>query len=236
MWRGIKRFERPRRGNSWTGLARAGIYSAPVHGREVIETQEGSTASPQEARGGRDGETPPGGAGGAPLLVVRAGDYRCGFPVGTVREVVKRGKVTRIPEAKPPFRGLLSLRGEVVTVLDLAVLAARAGGGGAKQETTGSTTGGIRPQRVEAVVILRGGKDPLGLEVDGVEEIRDLPPAPEGPAAPGSPRAREGIWAGAAQDGPTEVGVLDAERVFAAADALAAASAEPAVEEVPNRG
>jgi len=167
---------------------------------------------------------------------VRAGDYRCGIPVDRLREVVKRGKVTRIPEAKAPFRGLLCLRGEVVTVLDLAALVATAGRGASAQETTGTTTGGIRPQRVESVVILRGGRDALGLEVDGVEEIRELPPCEGGPAAPGSPRARGGIWAGAVQDGATEVGVLDPDRLFASAEALAGAVQEPVVEEVPNRG
>jgi chemotaxis signal transduction protein len=170
---------------------------------------------------------------------VRAGEVRCGVPVARVREVVRLVRLCRVPEARSPFRGLLSLRGEVVTVMDLASLDAVANSGGrplTAQETTGASTGSIKPHRVESVVVLRGGKDPLGLEVDGVEEIREFPAVDpsEGPGAPGSPRNRGGLWSGAVRDGNREIGVLDAERVIATAEALASERAEPL--EVKDRG
>ena len=195
-------------------------------------------AAPQDAGGGGGGEAPS-TARGRPLLVVRAGDLRCGIPVESLREVVLLGRVSRVPEAKAPFCGLMSLRGEVVTVLDLAALQATVSSTAARRggETTGVTTGSFRPQRLESVVVLRGGRDPLGLQVDGVEEIRELPLAApaEGPAAPGAWSAG-GLWSGVVVDGKGEIGVLSAEAVLDAAEALAGESVEPVALEGPHRG
>ncbi len=177
--------------------------------------------------------------------MVRSGDLRIGIPVGRVREVLRLRRLARVPDARPPFLGLMSLRGEIVTVLDFAVLRASAAAPGtpALTDTTGVTTGAIRPTRIDSVIVLRGGTDPLGIEVDGVEDIRDftprggvppLPAAPEskGPGAPSPGR----MWAGVVRDERGEIGVLDADAVFEIAESLARAGEESVALEVGESG
>jgi chemotaxis signal transduction protein len=159
-----------------------------------------------------------------------------------VREVVRLRKLARVPDGRAPFRGLISLRGEVVTVLGLEDLQkiAAAGASPKSQETTGSiTTGSIRPGRIEAVVVLRGAQDPLGLDVDGVEDIRDFasgtgapvpPPGPPGGPSPGR------LWAGIVRDEKGEIGVLDADAVYAFAEELSREVRDPEPVEVDDRG
>jgi chemotaxis signal transduction protein len=209
-------------------------------GKEAIEDLS-SSAPLQEGTGGPGGESPVPGPG-YPLLVIRSGDIRAGIPVSHVREVLRLRRLSRVPDAKSPFLGLLSLRGEIVTVLDFVALRARAAEGDtpAGQETTGVTTGAIRPTRIDSVVVLRGGQDPLGIEVDGVEDIRDFTPrggaagAPEskGPGAP--PPGR--MWAGVVRDERGEIGVLDTEAVFEVAGALAKAGEDLVTLEVGDSG
>jgi len=158
-----------------------------------------------------------------------------------VREVLIRRRITRVPDAAFPVLGLLSLRGEVVTVFDLAGLQATVDQLAAEEEgmeTTGVTTGAIRPSRVEAVVVLRGGRDSIGLVVDGVEDIRDFsasareaegeaareagpaggggapaPPAPvTGPLSLAPDPGR--LWAGSVEDERGALGVLDVDAAF----------------------
>jgi chemotaxis signal transduction protein len=207
---------------------------APGQGEISIDTSDSPTAEQQEGRGGQGGDTPS-GSGGYPLLVVRSSDVRAGIPVSRVREVVPLRRLARIPDGKPPFRGLLSMRGEIVTVLDLGELrrAAEAGTGPERFDTTaGVTTGSIRPNRMDSVVVLRGGRDPLGLEVDGVEDIRDFPPMPAtGPDAGGGAGR---LWAGMVRDDRGEVGVLDADGVFAIMERLAGEQQEPPSLEVAH--
>ncbi len=159
--------------------------------------------------------------------------------MGQVREVLRLRRAARIPDEKPPFRGLVSLRGEIVTVVDLVGLhaMARAPQGPAKQDTTGVTTGSIRPSRMDSVVVLRGGRDPLGIEVDGVEDIREFPPVPAGSAAasPGTAPAPGRLWAGVVSDERGEVGVLDTEGVFGMVAEISERAEEPEAIEVGDR-
>ncbi len=202
-----------------------------------------SSATEQEPAGDREeGGTAPGP--GYPLLLVRAANYRAGIPVANVREVLISRRVARVPDAEYPLLGVLSLRGDMVTVFDLAGLQAavdRDGGAPSASDTTGLTTGAIRPNRLEAVVVLRGGKDSLGLVVDGVDDIRDFRPLseeggapapaggapPAGAGTPSSPGAASSVapapgrlWAGIVSDERGEIGILDANAAMEAALAV----------------
>lgn len=55
------------------------------------------------------------------LVVMVEGD-RYALPVESVGEIVTEYRMTPIPCAPPAVRGVVSLRGEIVSVLDLAVL------------------------------------------------------------------------------------------------------------------
>jgi chemotaxis signal transduction protein len=80
-------------------------------------------------------------------------DY--GIPVAQVREVVRGERITRVPGAPPLVRGILNVRGAVVTVLDLSVLL------GAERGVTGTS-----------VVLLEHGSRLIGLAVDAVRDVR----------------------------------------------------------------
>jgi purine-binding chemotaxis protein CheW len=56
----------------------------------------------------------------AALVVVRAGAQRFALPVGAAREIAPVREATPLPGSAPWVRGLVNLRGRIVTVLDLA--------------------------------------------------------------------------------------------------------------------
>lgn len=53
------------------------------------------------------------------LLAVRARGAEFGLPVGRVGEVLRPPRITRVPLAPPAVRGVASVRGDVVPVVDL---------------------------------------------------------------------------------------------------------------------
>lgn len=53
------------------------------------------------------------------LLAVRVRGAEFGLPVGRVGEVLRRPRITRVPLAPPAVRGVASVRGDVVPVVDL---------------------------------------------------------------------------------------------------------------------
>lgn len=61
------------------------------------------------------------------LLVLRLGDEWYGLEVEHVREILRNANVTRVPCAPPYVLGVLSVRGEIVSVCDLWGLLGRAG-------------------------------------------------------------------------------------------------------------
>jgi len=53
------------------------------------------------------------------LLVLRLGDEWYGMDVGHVREILRNAEITRVPCAPPYVIGVLSVRGEIISVCDL---------------------------------------------------------------------------------------------------------------------
>jgi purine-binding chemotaxis protein CheW len=91
-----------------------------------------------------------------------------GVEVLRVQEVIRCQPMTAVPTAPPAVRGLINLRGRIVTALDLR---ARLG--------LGARAGGAEPMNV----VLRGD-DGVSLLVDRVGEVvevddQDFEPAPE---------------------------------------------------------
>ncbi len=89
------------------------------------------------------------------VLVVRVGDADYGIPVEQVREVARAERVTRVPGAPALVRGIVNVRGVVVTVLELSVLL------DAPRAVTSSS-----------VVLLEHGTRLIGLAVDAVRDVR----------------------------------------------------------------
>ena len=91
------------------------------------------------------------------LFAVAGPVYGC--DIGAVREIVSIRHATRLPGAPPYVRGLINLRGAIVTVIDLA---ARLAGGSAALEGS--------------VVLADHGTKHVGLAVDEVRDVQLLAP------------------------------------------------------------
>lgn len=88
------------------------------------------------------------------------------LPLSAVREVVvPPDRFTRVPRSPPPVRGVMNLRGRVVTVIELRMLL------------------GLNPTALasQKVVLLDRGRRDLGLlvtEVEGIESVEKVTQAP----------------------------------------------------------
>lgn len=113
-------------------------------------------------------------------LVVTLGDETIGLPVSLVREIIRAQKVTPLPERSTKLEGVINLRGRIIPIADLRM---RFGQPSAFGETTCFV--------IVNLPSARGGTAPLGLIVDSVEEVTQLPmsaiePAPESMGLAGS--------------------------------------------------
>ena len=91
------------------------------------------------------------------LFAVAGTVYGC--EIGAVREIVPLRRTTRLPGAPAYVRGLVNLRGSVVTVIDLAARLA---------------TGSVVDEG--SVVLAQFGTKNVGLAVDEVRDVQLLPP------------------------------------------------------------
>ncbi len=107
------------------------------------------------------------------MLVVAADRDVFGIPVDQVREVIRSAALRRVPGSPPVLRGIVNVRGAIVTVLDLQALLS-----GERAVTTGS------------VVLLEYGSRLIGLAVHAVRDVRVLEATLESDIEPGPARDR----------------------------------------------
>jgi len=79
-----------------------------------------------------------------------------GLPVEQVQEVLRPAPITRVPVAAPAVRGLLHLRGTIVTVIDLA-------------QVLGMPASDDRPR---PHVVVRDGERSVSLLVDAIGDVQ----------------------------------------------------------------
>lgn len=91
------------------------------------------------------------------MLVVATDRDAFGIPVEQVREVIRSAALRRVPGSPPVLRGIVNVRGAIVTVLDLQALLS-----GERAVTAGS------------VVLLEYGSRLIGLAVHAVHDVRVL--------------------------------------------------------------
>ncbi len=89
-------------------------------------------------------------------LCFSLGKEKFAMPLLQVKEVIANAETTNIPQAPPYFRGIINLRGQVISVLDL-----RSKLKIGKAESTPETT----------IVILDIGEHSLGAIVDSVDSV-----------------------------------------------------------------
>ncbi len=53
-------------------------------------------------------------------VVFRVGELRCGLPIHRIQEIDRNMPITRVHTAPPWVRGVINLRGRIVTIIDLA--------------------------------------------------------------------------------------------------------------------
>jgi purine-binding chemotaxis protein CheW len=97
----------------------------------------------------------------AQLATFTLGDRLYGVGVERVQEVLRSQARTRIPLAPPAIAGLVNLRGQVLTAIDL-------------REQLGLPP---RPEGKEPmVVVIRVGTEPVSLLVDSIGAVVDVEP------------------------------------------------------------
>ena len=97
----------------------------------------------------------------ADLTVTRVGELHVGFRLDAVQEVLMGTSITPVPLAEPGYVGLINVRGEILSVVDLAVVLGRP-----------------RPTDVEhqpVHVVVRTTRGPVSVVVDHVNDVVHAP-------------------------------------------------------------
>ena len=98
-------------------------------------------------------------AGEAQLVIFRLGTEEFGVDISQVREIIRVGEITRIPGSPPYVDGVINLRGQVTTVINLRHRFGLEG----------------RPMDGNArIMILEVDKNVVGVIVDSVTEVKNL--------------------------------------------------------------
>lgn len=121
-------------------------------------------------------------------VVFRVERERYALPLAAVREVVVPGVLSVVPRAPDAVRGIMNLRGRVVTVVDLKLLFALGPPDGAAEGPAPHGPSPVDPSRAPPgqVLILDRGRRDLGLlvaEVEGIVPVENVAPAPSGGAS-----------------------------------------------------
>jgi purine-binding chemotaxis protein CheW len=146
-------------------------------------------------------------------------------PILQVKEIIEFGTVTKVPTMPEFVRGVINLRGSVVPVVDLA---AKLG----LPLTNVTRLSCI----VIAEVMIDGEETVVGVLVDAMGQVIDLPPKDiEKPPAFGT-RARADCLRGMGKLGNKFVMILDLETVLGMAALLDASGAAMSVLDAPPAG
>jgi purine-binding chemotaxis protein CheW len=139
-------------------------------------------------------------------LIFSLGDEFYGIPVLKVREIIRLMEITPVPRMPPFVRGVINLRGQIVPVLDLRLRLKLA----AAQPTRSTCI------VVAQVTVTSGNSSQMGLVVDAVDEVLNIPPADiqETPEFATDPGAQ--FLCGIAKAKGKVVALLDVDRLPAA--------------------
>lgn len=91
------------------------------------------------------------------LVVFRLGNEEFGADISQVREIIRAGEITGIPQAPPDIHGVINLRGQITTVVNL-----RKHMGMADKPADSNSR----------IIIVEVEKKTVGLMVDSVTEVK----------------------------------------------------------------
>lgn len=112
------------------------------------------------------------------------------MPVGHVREIADLGTVTPVPGLRPEVLGVRNLRGQILPVIDLAML--------------------LRVARTDTparLLVAEAGGLAAGLAIDEVSGVGEMPEPTD--------ESDSDLLSGAVLDGDDLIGVIDVPGVFA---------------------
>ena len=101
-------------------------------------------------------------SGAVPVLAVRAGDEVYGFPLSSVREILVATPIAEVPRAPDAVLGVISVRGQIVTLLDLP-------------KTLDLQAEQVIPYG--RVILIDNGSELIGVAVDSVLQVYRMEPA-----------------------------------------------------------
>lgn len=104
---------------------------------------------------------PSAATGSLQLATFYLGDLLLGIDIGNIQEITRMSVITPVPHAPPLVRGVINLRGEVVTIVDLR-----------RVLSLGDPTGAGTARNV----IIQFEGELIGLMVDRVSDIVTLDP------------------------------------------------------------
>lgn len=93
------------------------------------------------------------------VTTLRLGDWLIGIPISSIREISRVGEMTPVPDAPAAVRGVINLRGDVVTVLDLRTLLG---------------LDSVPLTSESRWVIVDAAEERIGLIVDRVDDVRTV--------------------------------------------------------------
>ncbi len=136
-------------------------------------------------------------------LTFTLGDEMFAIGILAIREIIEYGDITEVPMTPPFIRGVINLRGAVVPVVDLAVRFGR----NARENTK-------RTCIVIVEVASGNGRQEMGILVDAVSEVLEIPASDIEPPPEFGARIRIDFIAGMGKVNGNFVVMLDANRVL----------------------
>lgn len=144
----------------------------------------------------------------AQYLTFMVGGEAFAIGIMAIKEIIEHGRLTVVPMMPPCVRGVINLRGAVVPVIDLA---ARFGGEAA------------RVSKRTCIVIVElerdGERQDVGVVVDAVNEVLEIPRADIEPAPAFGARIRTDFIAGMGRIDGRFVIILDVAHVLSVEEA-----------------
>ena len=136
-------------------------------------------------------------------LTFLLGDEMFAIGILSIREIIEYGFVTAVPMTPPFIRGVINLRGAVVPVVDLALRFDRS----------------ARPNSRRTCIVIvdiesDGGNQEMGVVVDAVNEVLEIPPGDIEPPPEFGARIRSDFIRGMGRIDGKFVIVLDVNRIL----------------------
>lgn len=136
-------------------------------------------------------------------LTFTLGEEMFALGILCIREIIEYGQVTEVPMTPPFIRGVINLRGAVVPVVDLSVRFGRP-----TREITKRTC------IVIVEVASEQGRQEMGIVVDAVSEVLEIPAADIEPAPEFGAKIRTDFIAGMGKVAGRFVVILEPNRVL----------------------